>query len=190
MSAATVKARGIQTRSGRFLTFLDPQPEDIVFADVASSLTNICRFTGHCPFYSVAEHSFRCSEIVKEKLAGEAFGHDFAEMLLGDIPTPLKRVLEDISGGAWSQIESHVERVFAERFGLRYPIPNDVKQADLVMLATEKRDLLVSEHLFAHGGWVKLPQPLREVIIPFSPESVYQQFVDKYQRLHIEGLIL
>src|SRR5215217_2415409 len=58
----------IQTRSGVKFHLLDPKPEDFRIGDIAHALSNVCRFTGHVrKFYSVAEHSVRVCETVRDK---------------------------------------------------------------------------------------------------------------------------
>lgn len=124
--------------NGQYLNFLDPDPEVITIEAIAHALARQCRFTGHTSrFYSVAEHSVRVSRLVPQEDALEGLLHDAAEAFIVDIPSPLKQLLPQ-----YKEIEQRLERVIAEKFGLRHPWPDSVKHADLVMLKWERRDLL------------------------------------------------
>ena len=55
----------IETATGIYFNFNDPVVEDISILDIAHSLSNQCRFTGHTSeFYSVAEHSMLVAKLV------------------------------------------------------------------------------------------------------------------------------
>jgi hypothetical protein len=134
------KDRGpcILTRSGQDFYFLDPSPEDIIIDDVAHALSLQCRFNGHCQdFYSVAEHSVWVSRYLErtygdKELALCGLLHDAAEAYLGDVVSPLKKLLPE-----YVRIESNIERCIASRFGLVYPFPKEVYEADRAALAEE-----------------------------------------------------
>lgn len=132
--------------SGRVFDFSDPRPEMIHFPDIASSLAKIVRFNGHCcDFYSVAQHSCLVSEIIgtdEPHTRLHALLHDAHEAYIGDIISPLKRHLGSVNLKA---VESRIDAVIFEAFGLEPPsleLRQRIKHADLVALATERRDLL------------------------------------------------
>ncbi|MBS1198125.1 MAG: hypothetical protein H6R18_1910 [Proteobacteria bacterium] len=126
------------TFTGKHLDLIDPQPNMINLLDIAHGLANTCRFSGQCRFYySVAQHSELASRIVPVEFELEALLHDAAEAYLCDIPSPLKLLLPD-----YRAIEARMDAAIRERFGLPATTSPEVKQADLVMLATEKRDLM------------------------------------------------
>ncbi|EFN5827336.1 hypothetical protein FQI82_17810 [Escherichia coli] len=52
------------------------------------------------------------------------------------IPAPLKRLLPD-----YKQMEEKIDAVIREKYGLPPVMSTPVKYADLIMLATERRDL-------------------------------------------------
>jgi len=139
----------MQTFSGVKFHFGDPRPEDVRIEDIAHALSMICRFGGHVRSrYSVAEHSVRVAECVAE-LGGtpdEVFWglmHDAAEAYVGDVVWPLKRAPELAS---YAILERRVELAVCKAFRMSYDMPAIVKHADLVMLATEKRDLMRGGH--------------------------------------------
>lgn len=131
----------ILTASGKHFDLIDPQPDMVEILDIASALSNICRFSGHCRlFYSVAQHSVIASQIVAPEFAAEALFHDASEAYLGDVTRPLKQLLPD-----YRQIEQRVEAVIRERFGLPAIQSDAVTEADRIMLATERRDLMPTD---------------------------------------------
>lgn len=126
------------TRSGKHFDLVDPQPDMIDLVDIASGLGNECRYAGQCRyFYSVAQHSVITSQIVAPEHALEALLHDAAEAYLKDIPRPLKQLLPD-----YRAIEARVDAAIRQKFGLPAEQSQAVKDADLVLLATERRDLM------------------------------------------------
>lgn len=164
----------IQTSSGRYFDLLNPDPNAFDLFDIAAALSKICRFTGHCSsFYSVAQHSVLVSFLVGPRLARWGLFHDAAEAFLGDVATPLKQLLPD-----YKAIEQRVEHVVWRKFGLEPPMPPEIKTADLVMLATEKRDLMPNV-----GGpaWAVLNgiAPLGNRIAPWSPDYAAEIFIER-----------
>lgn len=132
----------IMTASGEDFWFLNPATETIHIGDIASALSKICRYTGHCRhFYSVAQHSVIVSHLVPEEHALEGLLHDASEAYLGDMSAPLKRKLPE-----YQAIEGIVESALAAKFGLIYNLdlgwPSSVKKADISALALEKKLLL------------------------------------------------
>ncbi len=127
----------IQTLNGNHIDYLNISPDQIAIEDIATALSNLCRFAGHLPeFYSVAQHSVLTSFLVSEEFALEALLHDAQEAYVCDIPSPLKRLLPD-----YRQIENYVESVIRRKFGLPEAVSDPVKYADLIMLATERQEL-------------------------------------------------
>jgi 5'-deoxynucleotidase YfbR-like HD superfamily hydrolase len=121
--------------------------------DIAAALSKINRFNGHTNrLYSVAEHSLHVCTVLERDLrvndcAALLAGlmHDAHEAYIGDMATPLKRVLDDRTRGGWRRVESEIEATVQHRFGYHAAAQawrQHIKQADLIMLATERRDLL------------------------------------------------
>lgn len=128
----------IQTYTGVHFDLQDPKPDMINITDIARALSHINRFTGHTKHpYSVAVHSLNASYIVPPQFALEALLHDAHEAYTGDVSSPLKSLLPD-----YRALENRVESVVRQRFGLPAHMSPEVKEADMVMLATE-RDLLL-----------------------------------------------
>jgi len=135
-----VEGRGpnMQLASGKPFFPLDPRPDEIEIDDIAIALSRICRFGGHTTtFYSVAEHSILVSLLVPDEHRLTALLHDATEAYIGDMIRPLKSQIPQ-----FSEIENNLWGAIAERFSLPVEMPSCVKEADVLSLAIEKRDVM------------------------------------------------
>lgn len=124
----------IQTASGRAFHYLAPRLEDIELADIATGLSNTCRFAGQlADHYSVADHSVFVSQQVPAEHALQALLHDATEAYLCDIPTPLKRLI-----AGYRNLEHLAWTAIAERFGVPVELHPCVKAADEAVLRAEQ----------------------------------------------------
>lgn len=114
---------------------------------IAHSLAQINRFSGHASRpYSVAEHSVLVSDIVDmqghsplAQLA--ALMHDAHECLCGDATSPVKWSL----GTPWLALENPLALMVRKQYSLKAAhtgYSKCIKAADLIALATERRDLM------------------------------------------------
>jgi hypothetical protein len=139
----------VTTAHGHELHLTQPSPGSITLPCIAHSLAQINRFTGHaCRPYSVAEHSVLVVQIMERDFrvtcphalfAG--LMHDAHEAFCGDMHTPGKRVI----GPAWDRFEATLAQAVRSAFALHSASAmwaDTIKQADLIALATERRDLL------------------------------------------------
>jgi hypothetical protein len=175
----------IQTFTGRTVTPLDIQPDQIVIEDIAHHLSMICRFNGATKcHYSVAEHSVRVAIRLHTQGHAEAarYGllHDASEAYLSDISAPLKSAHE-LDG--YCNVENHCQEVIYARFGLQ--MNSDYHQlathADLELLATERKELLVPA---LDDIWMKLPAPLEGPQgMGWAPSEAERRFLWCFQRL-------
>ena len=168
----------IQTLSGKRFDYINSTADDVDIEDIANALSNICRFAGHVPeFYSVAQHSVLCSQIVPPEFAFEALMHDAAEAYCQDIPQPLKCLLPD-----YKRIEQLVDDLIRNKFGLPADMSPVVKYADLTMLATERRDLEIDDGT----RWAILDGiPCSDLIqiSPLRPGQAYGLFMNRFNEL-------
>ena len=180
-----------QTYSGKKFYVLDPRPEDICIEDIAHSLSMLCRFNGHCEeFYSVAQHSVFVSEIV-DSMVAPAFSppearlcallHDAAEAYLGDMIRPLKRSLGPEFKRAEERVQTAIHQALMPRLAEAPELlMHEIKRADEVALATEKRDMVKE----GEGTWKinARPHDCRS-LTSWSPELAEEQFLGRYFRL-------
>jgi hypothetical protein len=149
----------IQSFTGRKLEPLAFTAEQLHPADMAHHLALSCRFTGAVrSFYSVAEHSVRVASLLLDqpdgaRLARYGILHDASEYVLHDLPRPLKRLPEF---EFYRQLEAKVQGIIYAAHGLTDPEPPEVKHADLVLLNSERLELLGP----APDSWGELPPPL------------------------------
>lgn len=168
----------LTTLSGKHFDYLNATADDIDIEDIANALSNICRFAGHLPeFYSVAQHSVLCSQIVQPEFAFEALMHDAAEAYVQDLPAPLKQLLPD-----YKRIETMVEDLIRTKYSLSLSHSSVVKYADLIMLATERRDLEIDDGTV----WPMLQGiPCSDIIqiVPLRPGQAYGLFMNRFNEL-------
>jgi hypothetical protein len=161
--------------------------------NIAWHLSQINRFNGAAlrP-YSVAEHSLLVCEIAERELGLDVFGqfaalmHDAHECVATDMHTPGKRAI----GPPWQAWEHSWARAIRTAFAMNtaaHVFKAAVDQADLMALATEKRDLMPQ----AKEAW-----PVLEGIEPIGWVRLYSEdrrkanwedwrdrFLDRYHEL-------
>ena len=156
---------------------LEPRIDKVDIEDIAHGLAFQCRFNGQtCKFYSVAQHSLIVSSLVSDELKFAALLHDAAEAYLGDMVKPLKILLP-----AFAQIEDQVTGIIAQAFGLDFGNYAPIKKADLIALATEKRDLMP----YSVEDWEYLAGilPMQKIIEPMNPFEAKSAFLEEFERL-------
>lgn len=123
------------------MNVFEPTPPMIRIEDIAHALSNQCRFGGHLPeFYSVAQHSVLCSQMVENKYRLSALLHDASEAYLLDIPRPIKQRLSN-----YKEIEDGLMEIIASKFGFEYPLEKPIKDADEAMLQSEWDNLMLKK---------------------------------------------
>lgn len=157
--------------------------ETIAISDIAHSLSHICRFAGHTKhFYSVAQHSVLVADIMKDRgcsVLDQFHGlmHDATEAYLTDIPTPVKRLIP-----AYTELEDKFYVCIAKKFHLKPQLPDCVKEADLIALATEAK-LLMNDP----KDW-NLPYPPANYLIPKMDPSRARRLFMRYFRKYVKEL--
>lgn len=132
----------MRTYTGKHVDPMNVTVDDIDIIDIAHALSRQCRFNGHCHGYlSVARHCVEVSH--RLEYAGKAMAlcgllHDAAETYIGDLIRPLKY---NSCFDAYFEAEERIERVIAEKFGLAYPMPDEVKDADNASVIRELEEL-------------------------------------------------
>jgi hypothetical protein len=161
------------TKTGREIDILDFKVEDIRVEEVAHALALTCRYGGHCrEFYSVAQHAVMVANYLEAQgcsldvvMAG--LHHDDSEAYLGDVIRPLKNLLP-----MYKEIETRFEITLAEHFGIQYPYPDEVKDADMKVFEQEVED-------------IKWHSPENPVIVPWGWERAKIEYLKAHTMLKI-----
>lgn len=180
LKAQTVKGPEILLNSGNYFNYQHPEHSQWTLDDIAHGLAMTCRFGGQARrYYSVAEHSVYVSRLVPAELAWDALMHDAAEAFICDMPKPLKELLPD-----YKAVEKRVESAIAGRYGLRDPMPAEIKIADIQMLRAEQLQVMGN-----NDDWVwtfDVPEP-DVTIACLLPDEAKALFLARADELLIGG---
>lgn len=173
----------ILTRAGLRFDLSNPSADMIDTLDIAHSLSMQCRFNGHtAEFYSVAQHCLLVADLVPAEHQLVALLHDATEAYVGDLVRPLKHGMREFCEtqgivSLYDHVEQRVWRAICTRFDLPTELPACVQHADLIALATERRDLMP-----AHAGeWECLAgiqpadEPIERCLPPSEAGMLYHQ---------------
>ena len=162
----------VSTFLGNRFYLTRPHIDDVALEDIAHGLAYQCRFNGQTKsFYSVAQHSLMVMALVPPSLHRQALLHDAAEAYLGDMVKPLKQLFPE-----FSVIEARVMEIIGQRFAVDLmKLDPAIKRADLIALATEKRDLMP----YSTEAWSYLEDiaPLPDIIQPLDPQAAKEAFL-------------
>lgn len=178
-----MKPNSIFTTLGNYVSLTEATPADIHIVDIAHALSQICRFGGHTrQFYSVAQHSVGVADLLPKELKLYGLLHDSGEAYLGDMVQPLKCMPHNSEN---RELEVGMLAKIHIAFGLD-PYPSSaaaaaIHEADLVMLATERRDLLAPDS----APWPALAgvSARRAPITPKLPLSAEAEFLRRFKEV-------
>lgn len=151
------------TINNNLIDYSNPERTIINRADIATRLSRMYRFAGDIN-WTVAQHSVLVLNLLESKivqkdfnikysktLALQGFTHDFHEYAIGDIPTPLKRVL----GDKINTIADAIDLLIYKEFNIRPPTKlekRDIKIVDTLALFIEGYEFkhpLIDENLIS-----------------------------------------
>lgn len=178
---------------------IDPfnlKAEDVSIDDIATALSNICRFGGHVEtFYSVAQHSVLVSQCLEHwepanrVLMLQGLFHDASEAYLGDIVSPCKSDFYVNTGTddtpviePYKDVEARLQKLILGKLGVCDSLTPEVHLADMYVLRLEFSQLKGDEYekyvskLVGVETWDKK-------IIPVSPKRARDLFLDRYSEL-------
>jgi len=171
------------TFTGQKFDLLRPDPDKIHIADIAHSLSLICRWGGHIDrFYSVAEHCLLMVKFGDPELKLHLLLHDATETYLGDMISPLKQSMPE-----YRQAESRIWKAVCTRFDLR-PTELDyerVKASDNRARETERRWLMSkkrSRNLCIEGVFEPFPTMLLKSDPPHEVEKKFRRIFNSLTR--------
>ncbi len=168
--------------SGAVMNYNRPEESDVTLDDLASALSNICRFSGHLPcFYSVAQHLVNTSRIVPPEYAFDALMHDTSEAFTNALPTPLKWSMP-----AFKDLENKIEAAMSWRFEFTFPYPTEVKVADTQMLMLEKKYVKLDTRPWPQYDEIEIDHLLPLVDLkPWQPVRAKREFLERYAQLRV-----
>lgn len=171
----------IQTAGGGYFDFVLPDTAMINIEDIAHALAQINRFTGHAREpYNVAQHSVYVSHLVPQQDMLAGLLHDAHEAYIGDVSAPLKQLLPD-----YRALERRIENRVRFKFGLQGSLPPSVKHADLIMLNSERQDLMPPSE--DDVEWSRLHNIGRAPfkVVPWSFDKSKEEFLHRFYKLTI-----
>ncbi len=167
----------METFTGKYVTPLKLDYEDIDIIDIAHHLSLICRFNGACKeFYSVAQHSVLVANLVSRNDMLAALLHDASEAYMADVIRPIKYSIPELQ-----KIESRIEVRILAKFGCSGAGWEAIKRADNIALATEGRDLMKRV-----DGWYLPEPPQEEVVEPWTASMAEMIFLATFYNLEEE----
>ncbi|HET6568929.1 MAG TPA: hypothetical protein VFG50_13265 [Rhodothermales bacterium] len=188
---STVTLDYVETPSGRFVSMVYPDPDDITLYDIAHKLAQTNRFGGSTKHpYNVAQHAVFVSERLRRqgyprRIQLEGLHHDDPEAFLGDIPRPWKARL--------GQVYKDMTLLFEEAIMVALDLPcvtdeehKIIKAADNFALLVEARNMMPSGgHRWDYLKEMDLPS---RIVTPdyFLGEQYWQESRDAYLERHRE----
>lgn len=172
----------IITGSGGVFDYLDPDNSDLTIEDFAWGLASTGRFAGQCVsqvtgkrvVYTVCEHSVRMSFVVPPGHEYDALMHEGGESTCGDMVGPLKSICPD-----YKKVEKACGESALRRFKAPMRDPDLIKRYDIIMWATERRDLLPADPF---GKRIDVPL-LEERIVPWTADEAVERFMTRFREL-------
>lgn len=164
------------TFRGEKIDMDSPAPSSINLIDIAHHLSMLCHWCGASrEFFSVAQHCVLVATICPPELARWGLLHDAAEAYLGDMIRPVKVRCPD-----YRVLEKRFLEVIADRFGLPWPEPPELKPFDNAALQLEA-DFLMPHDAVLHDGWGQVIQPVTPsdsaVAHAWSPREAEQHYL-------------
>lgn len=169
--------------SGHVYDLLSPETSMITIEDVAYGLAFRPKFGGQTVsqvfrrrrFYSLAEHCVRGSHIVDPSCARDFLFHELDKVIWGDFASAQINV-----AAALGSLGQRTRRAHADKFRVSREMSDEVRRVDLIMEATERRDLLPPTKVLSRAVlWSHLEgiEPLAERIEPWTPEEAAEMFL-------------
>lgn len=180
----------LQTYTGGMWEAERPETYSYDIKEIAHALSHVCRFAGHTrEFYSVAQHSVVVYELVRGVAPSDivlqlaALLHDAAEAYCLDVPSPIKGMPMMREYRAWM---GRTETTIAHQYGCYDDMHSPtIKRADLIALATERRDLMTLSNY--HDMWIGgLPEPREARIEAWSSTVAKERFLHAWEQVSYE----
>ena len=180
----------IRTVSARKLYWDHVEDHDYSIADIAHATAARVRWTGHVKrvkghFWSIGQHSCLVHDIVAAMKTAtvskrkQALIHDAAEAYMPDFPSPLKWWMRSCGNDELFKLENRVDAAICKHFDIQYPWAPEIKEADLVALATENRDFMPDASVERNF----MPAPMRKKLVPWGTERTMREFLKRWSAI-------
>lgn len=187
----------LETMSGRPFV-IEAEDPDFDLSDLVWGCARQPRYNGQwrpdVTWYSVAEHSVLVARAFDEltedtvyvlggdrdRLVRTALCHDLAEGLLGDVSSPLKKLLPE-----YAAIEARFYSALARRYDLIDPIPPIIAETDMRILLDEREQLMTRGR--DRGDWGLPPdlRPLGVTLEYWEPVRAAREFAAALDRVGV-----
>jgi 5'-deoxynucleotidase YfbR-like HD superfamily hydrolase len=163
----------IRTNSGVYINVFEPEADTIRIEDITHALSNMPRWGGHLPrHYTVAHHVVICSRMAyNNESKYEALHHDDSEAYLMDIPSPIKKRLNN-----YKKIEHYLMTHIANKFNFNWPVNEVVHSIDRYVLEAEFDIIMLNRKHNEHQEFFKI----YDSIVGKDIKSIY---LDEHERL-------
>lgn len=161
------------TVSKKEIDLLNPKEENILIKDIAIGLSRAPRFCGQISeFYSVADHSMFVSDLAftltnDYNLAMYGLLHDAHEAYIGDIPTPLGKLL----GPKLKKVKKSLDKVIFSGINLKA----SKRQIDFIK-ELDRVARMVEEYYFRNDCKFNKPTDLNVVNLYNKNNTLYVQY--------------
>jgi hypothetical protein len=172
----------ISTQYRQKVHFAELNHDEIDPLDIATALSNQCRFGGHVKhFYSVAEHCVHVLHEVQQQTLDirtwrAALLHDASEAYLIDIPRPIKAYLTSYKHVQpdllYYDLDKEITQVLNEKFDIVAADWTLIKDIDARICITEAQQLNVW-----HDGWEYRGDTYPIKIHCWTPSKAFDEFL-------------
>jgi hypothetical protein len=179
----------IRTVSGRKLYWDHVDEHDFSITDIAFALAARVRWTGHVKrvngrFISIGQHCCLVHDVIAKMGTStpskrkQGLLHDGAEAYMPDFPSPLKWWMRSKGNDELFKLENRVDAALCRHLGVQYPWDPEIKEADLILLATENRDFMPpnTERSF-------MAPPMPKKIVPWGTERTQREFLKRWEAI-------
>lgn len=180
----------IRTVSGAKLYWDRVDEHDYSITDIAHSLASRVRWSGHVKrvkgkFISIGQHCCLVHDVVARMPTStpskrkQALLHDGAEAYMPDFPSPLKWWMKSKDNHELFNLENRVDAALCKHLGVQYPWDPEIKEADLILLATENRDFMPNKSVERNF----MSPPLRKKIVLWGVERTQREFLKRWEAI-------
>lgn len=180
----------IRTVSGRKLYWDHVEKHDYSIDDIAHALAARVRWTGHVKrvkgkFQSIGQHCCLVHDVIAKMPTAtvskrkQGLIHDGAEAYMPDFASPLKWWMRARGNDEIFKLENRVDAALCKHFDIQYPWDPEIKEADLILLATENRDFMPDGNTERNF----MPEPMTKKITLWGTDRTQREFLKRWHKI-------